>query len=49
MSDTYIKTKELQFPGMKVRVYQPELTEQERSRRMKQIHKAAAELLKERN
>ena len=44
----YIKTKELRFPGMVARIYQPELTEDERARRMREIQKAAAALLTER-
>jgi hypothetical protein len=44
----YIKTKELRFPGMVARIYQPVLTPEEKSRRMQQIQKAAAALLTER-
>ena len=49
MSDTYKEPKTITYPNMTVRIHRPELTDEERSRRMKQIHKAAAELLKERN
>lgn len=35
------------FPGMTVRVHRPDLTAEERSKRMKQIQKAAEALVKE--
>ncbi len=44
--DTYKEIKEFDFPNMKVRVHIPELTEDERNRRLKAIHKAAGDLLK---
>lgn len=44
--DTYKETREFHSPNMTVRVHIPDLTEAERTRRMKAIHKAAAELLK---
>lgn len=34
-----------EFPNMTVRVYRPILTEEERKRRMKEIEKAAVELV----
>lgn len=43
--DTYKEAKVIQFPGMVARVFIPILTEEERSRRMKKIHDAAAKLL----
>lgn len=42
----YIHTKTIESPGFTVRVFQPVLTEEERNRRMKAIHKAAADLIK---
>jgi hypothetical protein len=45
MEITYIE-KTIQFPNLTARVYIPELSAEERARRMKLIHKAAAELLK---
>ena len=42
----YIHTKTIESPGFTVRVFQPVLTEDERKRRMKAIHKAAANLIK---
>lgn len=45
--DTYYKeAKVIEFPGMVVKVFSPILTEEERTRRMKKIHDAAARLLK---
>ena len=46
MKDSYKETKVFEFPGMIARVHIPDLTPDERTRRMKAIHKAAAELLK---
>ena len=46
MADTYKEVKEIQFPGMVARVHIPDLTPEERSRRMKRIKEAAANLLK---
>jgi ribosome recycling factor len=43
--DTYKEPIILDFDGARVRVFRPELTESERNRRMKIIHKAAADLL----
>ena len=43
--DTYGEPKIIKYPGMVVRVFQPILTEEERSRRMKKIHDAAVRLL----
>jgi hypothetical protein len=43
--DIYKEPIILDFPNARVRVFRPELTESERNRRMKIIHKAAADLL----
>lgn len=45
MKDTYKKKKVLTYPNMIVNVFVPELTEEERNRRMKRIEKAASNLL----
>lgn len=44
--DTYKETKLFTFPNMTARVLIPDLTQEERERRMKQIQAAAANLLK---
>lgn len=44
--DTYKEIRTFEFPGMIARVHIPDLTPEERSRRMKIIHQAAANLLK---
>lgn len=36
----------IQLPGMTARVFSPVLTEEERNKRLTQIHNASAELLK---
>lgn len=46
MPDTYKEVRTFEFPGMIARVHIPDLTQEERSRRMKAIYRAAAELLK---
>lgn len=43
--DTYKEVRVLEYPNGITRVHIPDLTEDERSRRMKQIHDAAAALL----
>lgn len=43
--DTYGEPTIFEFPGMIAKVYRPILTEEERTRRMKKIHDAAARLL----
>lgn len=43
--DTYKEVRVFEYPNMIARVYIPDLTEDERQRRMKAIHKAAANLL----
>ncbi len=44
--DSYKETKVFEFPGLIARVHIPDLAPEERSRRMKAIHNAAANLLK---
>lgn len=44
--DSYKETKTYQFPNMTVRVHIPDITAEERNRRMTAIHKAAGELLR---
>jgi ribosome recycling factor len=44
--DNYKEVKVMQFPNMIARIHIPDLTEEERSKRMKAIHKHAAELMK---
>ena len=41
------ETKVFTYPNAIVRVHFPDLTDEEQKRRMKQIHKAAMDLLKE--
>lgn len=43
----YIHTKTIESSNAIVRVFRPVLTEEERAKRMKAIHNAAAALLKE--
>ena len=43
--DTYKEVKRLNFPNMKVNVFIPDITPEERERRMEQIKKAAINLL----
>lgn len=43
---TYKEVRTFNFSNMTVRVHIPDLTTQERERRMKQIYKAAEELIK---
>ena len=45
-TDTYKEVRVITFPGMIARVHIPDLTTEERSRRMKDIYKAAEILLK---
>lgn len=45
-ADTYKEVKTFTYPNMTVRVHIPDLTEEERKRRMKAVYNAAAELLK---
>lgn len=46
MSDTYKEVKVFTFPGVVARVHIPDLTTEERERRMQSIYDAAARLLK---
>lgn len=46
VQDTYKEVKTIVYSNGVSRVYIPELTEDERARRMKRIHDAAADLLK---
>lgn len=45
-ADTYKEVKEYIYPNAIVRVHIPDLTDEERKRRLKAIHDAAAELLR---
>lgn len=42
----YKEVKTFTFPGMVARVYIPDLTEEEREKRMKAIHREAENLLR---
>lgn len=44
--DTYKEVRVFNLPGMIARVHIPDLTPEERTRRMKKIHDSAAKLLK---
>ncbi len=46
--DTYKEVRVFEYPNAIVRVHIPDLTPEERARRMKRIHDAAAALLLER-
>ena len=49
MSDSYKEEiKVFNFPGMVARVYFPNLTQEERNKRLQVIHNKAVEVLKER-
>lgn len=43
----YVYEKTITFPGMTARIFRPVLTEEERNRRIEEIKKAAANLVKE--
>lgn len=45
-ADTYKEAVVFNFPGMVARVYRPVLDSEEREKRMKEIHKATANVLK---
>lgn len=47
VSDTYKEVRVFESPGITARVYIPDLTPQERTRRMNAIHTQAEKLLKE--
>lgn len=44
--DTYKEVRNFEFPNMIVRIHIPDLTEEEKTRRMKSIHKATENLIK---
>lgn len=44
--DTYKEVKTFSFDNMTVRVHIPDITDEERARRMQKIHDSAANLLK---
>lgn len=44
--DTYKEVREIEFPGMIARVHIPDISPEERARRMKAIREAAESLLK---
>ncbi len=46
MKDTYKETKVFEFPNAIVRVHIPDISAEERSKRMARIHKAAERLLR---
>ena len=45
-TDTYKEVRVFEYPNAIVRVHIPDLTEEERARRMKRVHDAAADLIK---
>lgn len=45
-TDTYKEVRTIEFPGMIARIHIPDLTPEERNRRMQNIKKAAENLLK---
>lgn len=46
MKDTYKEVKVIEFPGMIARIHIPDITPEEREKRMKAVYNAAANLLK---
>lgn len=44
-TDTYKEVRTFNYPGWTIKVHIPDLTPDERSRRMKRIHDSAAELI----
>ena len=46
-TDTYKEVRTFVYPNAIVRVHIPDLTEEERAKRMKMVHDAAAALLKD--
>ena len=46
MKDSYKEQRVFVFPGVVARVHIPDLTAEERARRMQKIHDAAARLLR---
>ena len=47
-TDTYKEERVIELPGMIIRVHIPDITEEERQRRLKFVYEAAANLLKSR-
>ena len=47
MADQYYPPETMYLPGAIIRVYKPILTEEERAKRMKAIHDAAANVMRE--
>lgn len=45
-TDTYKEVRVFEYPNAIIRVHIPDLTEEERARRMKRVHDAAADLIK---
>lgn len=45
-ADTYKEVRTFKYPNMTIYVHIPDLTDVERKRRMKEVEKAAVELLK---
>lgn len=45
-ADTYKETRVINFPGMIARIHIPDIDQEERNRRMLNIKKAAANLLR---
>lgn len=45
--DNYYLDRTIEFPNATFKIYRPVLTEDERNKRMKRIHDAAASLLKD--
>lgn len=45
-SDTYKEIRVFEFPGLTARVHIPDLTPEERNRRMKAIHNQAEKFMK---
>lgn len=46
-NDTYKKVRTFNFPGWTIKVHIPDLTPEEHKARIKRIHNAAADLLRE--
>jgi hypothetical protein len=46
MRDSYKETRTIEFEGMVARVHFPDISAEERTRRMKRIHSTASNLLK---
>lgn len=44
--DKYKETRIIEFPGMIVKVHTPDITAEERERRMKEIRRTAAEVIR---